>query len=138
MIRLSKSDDIAAILSIAEAIGFQLSELDVIRKLLNDYFTDGSARDSLQNSNVERFWLLMSDLEAGIRLQRFQVESTQAAIDLVLGTALMAMRTILEGHSELNYPEQVTKLILKSLGVDSDDAEEIAFKALEPLPGCHA
>ncbi|MBD1864975.1 MULTISPECIES: hypothetical protein [Trichocoleus] len=58
---------------------------------------------------------LMSDLEVGIWLKRFWVESTQAAIDLVLGTALMAMRTILEGHHELNYPEQVTQLILKSL-----------------------
>lgn len=79
---------------------------------------------------------LLSDLETGVRLKRFQVESMQAAIDLVLGTALMAMRTILEGHSELNYPEQVTKLILKSLGVDSVDAEAIAFKALEPFPEC--
>lgn len=78
---------------------------------------------------------LMSDLEAGIRLKRFQVESTQAAIDLVLGTALMAMRTILEGHCEPNYPQQITKLILKSLGVADGDAEAIAFKALEPLPG---
>ena len=76
---------------------------------------------------------VMSDLEAGIRLQRFQVESTQAAIDLVLGTALMAMRTILEGYSEPNYPEQVAKLILKSLGVDSKDVDAIALKALEPL-----
>jgi ribosomal protein S18 acetylase RimI-like enzyme len=57
MIRPSKPDDMAAILSIAEAIGFQLSELEVIRKLLTDYFTDGSGHDSLQNSNAERFWL---------------------------------------------------------------------------------
>jgi len=77
---------------------------------------------------------LMSDLEAGIRVERFQVESPQAAIDLVLGTALMATRTILEGHSEPNYPEQVTKLVLKSLGVSSEDANAIAFKVLEPLP----
>lgn len=58
MIRPSKPDDMAAILSIAEAIGFQLSELDVIRKLLTDYFTDGSGRDVLRNSNAEWFWLM--------------------------------------------------------------------------------
>ncbi|HEY9658135.1 MAG TPA: TetR/AcrR family transcriptional regulator [Allocoleopsis sp.] len=78
---------------------------------------------------------LMSDLEAGIRLKRFQVESAQATVDLVLGTSLMAMRTILEGHTEPNYPEQVTKLILKSLGVDDDDAGAIVLKTLEPFPG---
>lgn len=77
---------------------------------------------------------VMSDLEAGIRLQRFQVENMQAAVDLVLGTALMAMRTILEGHTEPKYPEQITKLILKSLGVDNNDAEAISLKALEPFP----
>jgi AcrR family transcriptional regulator len=77
---------------------------------------------------------LMSDLEAGIRLERFRVDSVQASVDLVLGTSLMAMRTILEGHTDPNYPEQITKLILKSLGVNNDDAEAIAFKALEPFP----
>ncbi len=78
---------------------------------------------------------LLSDLEAGIRLERFRVDSLQAAVDLVLGTSLMAMRTILEGHTEPNYPEQITKLILKSLGVVDVEAEAIAFKALAPLPG---
>ncbi|HEY9641210.1 MAG TPA: helix-turn-helix domain-containing protein [Coleofasciculaceae cyanobacterium] len=78
---------------------------------------------------------LMSDLEAGIRLERFRVDSVQATVDLVLGTSLMAMRTILEGHTEPNYPEQITKLILKSLGVVDVEAEAIAFKALEPFPG---
>ncbi len=57
----------------------------------------------------------------------------QAAIDLVLGTALMAMRSILEGHSEPNYPEQITKMILKTLGVADAEAHTIAFKFLEPL-----
>ncbi|HEY9622975.1 MAG TPA: helix-turn-helix domain-containing protein [Crinalium sp.] len=76
---------------------------------------------------------LMSDLEAGIRLERFRVDSVQASVDLVLGTSLMAMRTILEGHTEPNYPEQITKLILKSLGVGDVEAEAIAFKALEPF-----
>ena len=57
MIRLAKPDDMAAILSIAEAIGFQPGELKVVNHLLTDYFTDGSSRDSLQNNNAERFWL---------------------------------------------------------------------------------
>ena len=47
---------------------------------------------------------VMSDLEAGIRLRRFQVENTQAAIDLILGTGLMAVRSILAGQTERDYP----------------------------------
>jgi AcrR family transcriptional regulator len=74
-----------------------------------------------------------TDLEAGMRLKRFQVESQQAAIDLILGTGLMAMRSILGGHSELDYPEQIAELILKTLGVDEGEAHSIAFQVLEPL-----
>jgi len=57
MIRPSKLDDIAAILAIAKAIGFQLSELEVVNKLLTEYFTNGNGSDSWQKSNAERFWL---------------------------------------------------------------------------------
>jgi hypothetical protein len=61
------------------------------------------------------------------------VESKQAAIDLILGTGLMAMRTILSGHSAPDYPEQIAKLILKTLGVDDKEAHSIAFRVLERL-----
>ena len=74
-----------------------------------------------------------TDLEAGMRLQRFQVENKQAAIDLILGTGLMAMRTILGGHPAPDYPEQIAKLILTTLGVEAQEAHSIAFQVLEPL-----
>lgn len=57
MIRPSTLDDVPAILAIAEAIGFQAGELEVVNKLLNSYFAGGNGRDSLQNSKAERFWL---------------------------------------------------------------------------------
>ncbi len=74
-----------------------------------------------------------TDLEDGIRLGRFQVKNKQAAIDLILGTGLMAMRTILGGYSEPDYPEQITELILKTLGVEEEEAHSIAFQVLEQL-----
>ncbi|BAT54191.1 putative tetR family transcriptional regulator [Nostoc sp. NIES-3756] len=76
---------------------------------------------------------VMTDLEAGIQLKRFQVDSVPAAIDLILGTSLMAMRSILEGHTQPNHPEQIAKIILKTLGVPATDAHAIAFKFLEPI-----
>jgi hypothetical protein len=45
----------------------------------------------------------------------------------------MAMRSILEGYTEPNYPEQIAKMILKTLGVTDAEAHAIAFKVLEPL-----
>jgi hypothetical protein len=75
---------------------------------------------------------LTTDLDAGMRLKRFQVVDRQAEIDLILGTGLMAMRTILGGHADSDYPEQIAKLILKTLGVDDREAHSIAFRSLEP------
>lgn len=43
------------------------------------------------------------------------------------------MRTILSGHSAPDYPEQIAKLILKTLGVDDKEAHSIAFRVLERL-----
>jgi AcrR family transcriptional regulator len=76
---------------------------------------------------------LTTDLDMGISLGRFQVEDRQAARDLILGTSLMAMRTILSGHADPNYPEQIAKLILKTLGVNNLEAHSIAFRVLAPI-----
>jgi AcrR family transcriptional regulator len=74
-----------------------------------------------------------TDLITGIRLGRFQVAQEQAAIDLILGTGLMAMRTILNGESAPDYPEQVACLILQTLGVAVAEARAIAFQDLAPI-----
>ncbi|GAB4367541.1 MAG: GNAT family N-acetyltransferase [Elainellaceae cyanobacterium] len=66
MIRPSKPDDVPAILAIAEAIGFQPGELEVVHQLLTDYFTDGCGRDPLPNSNAERFWLTHNQENDGV------------------------------------------------------------------------
>lgn len=66
MIRLSKPNDMATILSITEAIGFQPGELEVVHNLLTDYFADSSGRDPLQNSNAERFWLTNDEDNDGV------------------------------------------------------------------------
>jgi ribosomal protein S18 acetylase RimI-like enzyme len=57
MIRPSKPNDMTAILAIAEAIGFQPGELEMVNQLLTNYFTDGDGRDPLQSGNTQRFWL---------------------------------------------------------------------------------
>lgn len=57
MIRQSNADDMAAILSIAEAIGFQPTELEMVNQLLADYFADGNGNVSRSDRNTQRFWL---------------------------------------------------------------------------------
>jgi AcrR family transcriptional regulator len=77
----------------------------------------------------------IADLRAGLQLNRFQIDSFEAAIALTLGTGLMAARSVLAGHTEPDYPEQIAKIILKSLGIADAEAHAIAFKGLEPLQG---
>jgi AcrR family transcriptional regulator len=76
---------------------------------------------------------VIADLRAGIQENRFQIDSFEAAIALTLGTGLMAARSILAGQAERDYPEWIAKIVLKSLGIADAEAQEIAFKNLEPL-----
>uniref|UniRef100_B8HZ14 GCN5-related N-acetyltransferase n=1 Tax=Cyanothece sp. (strain PCC 7425 / ATCC 29141) TaxID=395961 RepID=B8HZ14_CYAP4 len=66
MIRPSTSDDTIAIIALAEAIGFQLNELEVLRKLLVDYFGDNSNSNSLRDGQAERFWLADDEDKDGV------------------------------------------------------------------------
>jgi AcrR family transcriptional regulator len=74
---------------------------------------------------------LGKDLQLGIQSNRFQVDSFPATLTLILGTGLLALRRILEEPTEPDYPEQVAKILLKSLGINDAEAEAIAFKTLE-------
>ena len=71
------------------------------------------------------------DVEAGSRLGRFQISSELAAINLVMGAGLMAVRTIVEEETPPDHPEQVAQLVLQTLGVDPEEAGAIAH---QPLP----
>lgn len=63
MIRLSKPSDTSAVIAIAEAIGFQSSELEVINTLLADYFGNVDDNDLPPNSKTGRFWLTDEDTD---------------------------------------------------------------------------
>lgn len=65
MIRPSTPDDITAILAIAEAIGFQPSELGVVSQLLSDYFTIENGHSFLQDSKTKRSGSQMMKAQMG-------------------------------------------------------------------------
>jgi AcrR family transcriptional regulator len=78
---------------------------------------------------------LLGDLRAGRRAGRFQFASQAAALDLVQGTVLAAMRTVLEGRADAAHPAQVATLVLRGLGVAAAEAERIARRPLPPIGG---
>lgn len=76
---------------------------------------------------------MLADLRAGRRRGRFHFKSEAAAVDLVQGTVLAAMRTVLEGRADDGHAAAVAALVLRGVGVDAAEADEIARRPLPPM-----
>jgi AcrR family transcriptional regulator len=66
----------------------------------------------------------------GIKSGIFKVRDVKVGRDMVLGTAVAAMTTLLRGEAESDYPEVVAKHILIGLGVSVKRADRVATKLL--------
>jgi AcrR family transcriptional regulator len=75
----------------------------------------------------------VKDLRAGRRKGRFSFTSERAAVDLLQGTVLAAMRTMLEGGAGVEHSESVAAMILGGLGLPPAEAKEIARRPLPPI-----
>jgi hypothetical protein len=78
---------------------------------------------------------VLGDLRAGLRRGRFRYESEAAALDLVLGTTLAGMRTVLEGRARPGHDEGVARVILRGLGLDARAVERAATMTLPARRG---
>jgi AcrR family transcriptional regulator len=83
--------------------------------------------------NVQTSAPMRTDLRTGRRLKRLRYADETAAADLVQGTVLAAMRTVLEGRAGEEHASAVAALILRGLGVEAADADAIAARPLPPL-----
>lgn len=75
-----------------------------------------------------------ADLMMGIRQKRFHVASKEAAMDLITGTNMAAMRSLLSGTAGRGHITATAASILRGLGMDPKEADEIARRPLPPLP----
>jgi AcrR family transcriptional regulator len=80
----------------------------------------------------------VKDLKAGRRKGRFSFTSERAAVDVLQGTVLAAMRSMLEGGAGERHAEAVATMILRGLGLPSAEAKEIARRPLPPLANSDA
>jgi AcrR family transcriptional regulator len=78
---------------------------------------------------------VLQDLRSGKRSGVFRFGSERAAVDLLQGATLAAMRTMLEGRAGGEHAEAVAALILRGLGVADREARAIAQRPLPPFDG---
>jgi len=76
---------------------------------------------------------VLADIRAGRRRGRFAVKSEAAAVDLVQGSVVAGMRTVLEGRAGEEHASAVASLVLRGLGVASAEADAIAHRPLPSL-----
>jgi AcrR family transcriptional regulator len=72
-------------------------------------------------------------IRSGMSSGVFKVVDMRIGRDMVLGVALLAMKTMLAEKTPAAYPEQVTRQLLIGLGVPTAKAERLVAKALPKL-----
>lgn len=72
-----------------------------------------------------------TELRRGVRRKEFAVASEAAALDLVIGATMEAMRRIALGQARPGHEASVTAMILRGLGVGPVPARRLA---IAPLP----
>lgn len=77
---------------------------------------------------------IQADLTLGIKQKRFNVASRDAAMDMIVGTNLAAIRRILGGQAGRAHVGATAATILRGLGMAPKEAEEVAKRPLPPLP----
>jgi AcrR family transcriptional regulator len=92
-----------------------------------------SAGLKLVNKDSAGYIFLPRDLKAAQKQGRFDVVDTDLTIDLIAGTGLMAIARMASGRTRKDYPEQVTALILRSLGVTAASANKLTAAPLPKL-----
>ena len=74
---------------------------------------------------------VLHDLRLGRRQRRFAYRDEAAALDLVSGTVLAGIRTVLEGRAGAEHAPLVAGMILRGLGVSPAEADALVKR---PLP----
>jgi AcrR family transcriptional regulator len=75
----------------------------------------------------------LRDLQLGLKQKRFRIASEGAAMDLIAGTVLEAMRRVVRGEAGRTHATATATTVLRGLGMDYDESAEIARRPLPPL-----
>lgn len=82
----------------------------------------------------DAFRHLRSDLAEAAERGRLTQEPTDAAVDLVTGTLARAVLRLTTGGASGEYRQELIRLLLTSLGLDANEADEVAHEAIAAVP----
>jgi AcrR family transcriptional regulator len=82
---------------------------------------------------TETFHRAEENVQEGLDAGRFKLWNSALGRDIVLGTCLAAMCTIIEQDTPDLYPEIVAGHVLMGLGLELDEARDLANAELPPL-----
>lgn len=77
----------------------------------------------------------LADLRLGVRQKKFKVASEAAAMDLINGVGVYAMRRIALGLAPPHHDVACATLVLRALGVPADEAAEVTRRPLPDFRG---
>jgi AcrR family transcriptional regulator len=77
---------------------------------------------------------VIASLQEGIDSGEFSIESAIVGRDIVLGTGMSATITLLGGKAPQDYPEQVARQVLVSLGAPPVTAAKVTGRPMRELP----
>ncbi len=69
---------------------------------------------------------IRDDLEGGLRDGVFRIRDVNAALDVIMGAKIEAVRHLIQGQGSRYYIETVTSMVLRAIGLAPDDADETA------------
>ena len=73
---------------------------------------------------------VLADLRAGRRNKRFRYTDEAAALDLVLGSVLAGIRSVIDGRAKETHAAVLVAHILRGLGVPLNEAQKIVARQL--------
>jgi AcrR family transcriptional regulator len=76
---------------------------------------------------------VLDDLRTGRRRGRFTYANEAAALDLVTGTVLAGMRTVLDGRAGEEHAALIAGLVLRGLGVPAAEADALVKRPFPQL-----
>ena len=75
----------------------------------------------------------LNDLRIGVRQRKFKVPSEAAALDVINGVCIQAMRCVALGQAPANHDVAAAAMVLRALGMAPAEALEVARRPLPEL-----